>query len=119
MYICPTEVILPLKPLGRLRVKEMSSRRKRGLKVKYRKPPVMPRLLWDVPIYLQARCHPELISLEAELRGFVACIGVYLGYIFGWWDDTAARLCLSALAFDAATCLLIFRTVLQGRVLAR
>ena len=87
---------------------EMSSRRKRGLEVKYRKPPVMPRLLWDVSIYLQARPRPELISSEAELRVFVACIGVYLGYIFGWRDETAARLCLSDLAFDATTGLCVF-----------
>ena len=86
----------------------MSSRRKRGLEVKYRKPPVMPRLVWDVSIYLQVRCHPELISSEAELRAFVACIGVYIGHIFGWRYENAAWLCLSDMAFDATTGLCVF-----------
>ena len=86
----------------------MSARRKRGLEVKYRKPPVLPRLLWDVATFLSRFTRPEHVSTAPDLRLFVSAVGVYLSYIFGWRDDTAARLCLSDISFDCASGLCLF-----------
>ena len=69
----------------------------------------MPRLIWDIAVFLQRHTRREHLFSDSDLHTFMSCVGVYLVYIFGWCDDTAARLALSDIALDQATTTCIFR----------
>ena len=59
-------------------------------------------------VFLQCHTRMEHLFSDADLRAFVLCVGVYIAYIFGWCNETAARLSLSDIAFDQATSTCIF-----------
>ena len=76
--------------------------------MRFRKPPVLPRVLWDIAAHLSGLSRPEHVASAGELRVFVSCVAVYLSFLFGWRDHTCSRLSLDDISFDSATSLALF-----------